>query len=92
MVGTPRQLSTKADWFNAVKYAKTTGEGKAAMRERLLSLKLNSTILVLKTSSAGKNSEDQTPEDYEAALDPGCEKARLGFTDEEIDDLIGGLA
>jgi hypothetical protein len=91
MVGTPRQLSTKADWFNAVKYTQTTGEGKAAMRGRLLSLKLNSTILVLKASSAKKNSEDQTPEDYEAALDPGCEKVRLGFTDDEIDELIGGL-
>ena len=92
MVGLPRQLSTRADWLNAVNYAKTTGEGKATMQGRLLSLKLNSTILVLKDSSANKDSEDQTPEDYEAALDPGCEKTRLGFTDEEIDDLIGGLA
>jgi hypothetical protein len=92
MVGLPKQLNTKADWLNAVNYAKTTGEGKAVMRGRLLSLKLNSTIFVLKASSANKDSEDQTPEDYEAALDPGCEKARLGFTDEEIDELIGGLA
>jgi hypothetical protein len=92
MVGLPKQLSTKADWLNAVNYAKTTGDGKAAMRGRLLSLKNHSTILVLKKSSAGKDSEDQTPEDYESAADPGCEKARLGFTDTEIDELIGGLA
>jgi hypothetical protein len=92
MVGLPKQLSTKADWLNTVKYAKATGEGKAAMRGRLLSLKLNSTILVLKASSAKKDSEEQTPEDYEAALDPGCEKVRLGFTDDEIEELIGGLA
>jgi hypothetical protein len=91
MVGTPRQLSTKTDWLNAVKYAKAMGEGKAAMRGRLLSLKVNSTILVLKTSSAKKDSEDQTPEDYETALDAGCEKVRLGFTDDEIEELIGGL-
>jgi hypothetical protein len=92
MVGLPKQLNTKADWLNAVQYAKTTGDGKAVMRGRLLSLKTNSTILVLKTASANKDSEEQTPEDYEAALDPGCEKARLGFTDNEIDELIGGLA
>jgi hypothetical protein len=92
MVGLPKQLSTKADWLNAVQYAKTTGDGKAVTRGRLLSLKTNSTILVLKAASANKDSEEQTPEDYEAALDPGCEKARLGFTDDEIDELIGGLA
>ncbi|MDR2097691.1 MAG: hypothetical protein LBP37_04145 [Spirochaetaceae bacterium] len=91
MTGLPKQLSTKADWLNAVQHAKTTGEGKAVMRSRLLSLKLNSTILVLKKTSANKKSEDQTPEDYEAALDPGCEKVRLGFTDAEIDELTGGL-
>jgi hypothetical protein len=92
MVGLPKQLSTKADWLNAVQYARTTGDGKAVMRGRLLSLKINSTILVLKAASANKDSEEQTPEDYEAALDGGCEKARLGFTDDEIDELIGGLA
>jgi hypothetical protein len=91
MVGLPKQLSTKADWLNAVKYAKTTGDGKAVMIERLLSLKAHSTILVLKAASADKDSEEQTPEDYEAALDPGCEKIRIGFTDTEIDELIGGL-
>jgi hypothetical protein len=91
MVGLPKQLSTKADWLNAVQYAKTTGDGKAVMRSRLLSLKTHATILVLKAASVDKDSEEQTPEDYEAALDPGCEKARLGFTDAEIDELIGGL-
>jgi hypothetical protein len=92
MVGLPNKLNTKADWLNAAQYAKTTGDGKAEMSARLLSLKTHSTILVLKASSANKESEEQTPEDYEAKADPGCEKARLGFTDAEIDDLIGGLA
>jgi len=91
MVGIPKQLSTKADWLNATSYAQSTGDGKAEMRKRLLTLKQNSTILVLKTSAQGKDSEDQTPEDFHAVNDPGCEKARLGFTDAEIDELIGGL-
>jgi hypothetical protein len=92
LVGLPNKLNTKADWLNAVQYAKTTGDGKAAMKVRLLSLKTHSVILVLKASGADKDSEEQTPEDYEAKTDPGCEKARLGFTDAEIDELIGGLA
>jgi hypothetical protein len=91
MVGVPKQLSTKADWLNAVNYAKSSGDGKAEMRGRLLSLKQNSTILVLKKSAENKNSEDQTPEDFHAVADPGCEKLKLGFTDTEIDELIGGL-
>jgi hypothetical protein len=91
LVGLPKQLSTKADWLHAVQYAKTTGNGKAEIQKRLLSLKTHCTILVLKNASKGKDSEEQTPEDYEAAIDPGCEKARLGFTDAEIDELIGGL-
>jgi len=92
MVGYPNTLSTKADLFNAFEYAKTTGDGKAALRSRLLSIKNNTTILVLKKASAGKKSEDQTPEDFEAVNDPGAEKIRLGITDAEIDELIGGLA
>jgi hypothetical protein len=91
MVGIPKQLSTKADWLHAASYAKSTGDGKAEMRARLLSLKNNSTILVLKKSAESKNSEDQTPDDFHAVGDPGCEKLKLGFTDTEIDELIGGL-
>ena len=91
MVGLPKQLSTKTDWLNAVNYAKSTGDGKAVMRNRLLSLKQNTKILVLKKSSAGKDSEEQTPDDFEAVNYPGAEKIRLGFTDTEINELIGGL-
>jgi hypothetical protein len=92
MVGLPKQLSTKQDWLNAVNYAKTKNGGKAEIKNRLLSLKTHCTILVLKKASTRKEAEEQTPEDYETAIDPGCEKARLGFADAEIDELIGGLA
>ena len=91
MVGFPNTLSTKADLLNAYEYAKTTGDGKPALRARLLTIKQNTKILVLKKSSANKDSEDQTPEDFEAVNDPGAEKIRLGITDAEIDELIGGL-
>ena len=91
MVGFPKTLSTKADWLNAYSYAITTGDGKATLKTRLLSLKENSKMFVLKKSSMGKDSEDQTPEDFEAVDNPGAEKIRLGMTDAEIDELIGGL-
>ena len=91
MVGIPKQLNTKTDVLNAFNYAVSTGDGKAALRARLLSLKNNTTILVLKNSAKDKNSDEQTPEDYHAVADPGCEKLRLGFTDVELDELIGGL-
>jgi len=91
MVGYPNTLSTKTDLLNAYRYAKTTGDGKAALRARLLTIKENTKILVLKSSSASKDSEEITPEDFESVNDPGAEKIRLGITDAEIDELIGGL-
>jgi hypothetical protein len=91
MVGFPKQLKTKQDWLNAFAYAKASGEGKAELSGLLLELKSHTTVLVLKNASKNKPAEEQTPDDYEAKPDPGCEKIRLGFTDSEIDTLIGGL-
>jgi hypothetical protein len=91
MVGLPKTLNTKKDWLNAVEYAKATGDGKGVMRSRLLELKNNTTMLVLKPSAASKPSEEQTPEDFKSVANPGCEKLRLGFTDAEIDQAIGEL-
>jgi hypothetical protein len=91
MVGMPKTLKTRKDWINACEYAKSTGTGKAALAARLQSLKNDKFMLVLKDSSADKPAEEQTPEDYESVIDPACEKARLGFTDGEINNLIGEL-
>ncbi|GHV90438.1 hypothetical protein AGMMS50268_09410 [Spirochaetia bacterium] len=91
MVGLPVSLSTKQDWLNAVNYAKATGDGKGTMRARLLELKSNSKMLVLKAAAEVKPPEEQTPEDFKSVDDPNCEKLRIGFTDAEIDQLIGGL-
>ncbi|MCL2093830.1 MAG: hypothetical protein FWH12_06510 [Treponema sp.] len=91
MVGLPLSLSTKQDWLNAVDYAKAKGEGKGTMQTRLSELKNNSKMLVLKAGAEKKPPEEQTPEDFKSVDDPNCEKIRLGFTDAEIDQLIGGL-
>jgi hypothetical protein len=91
MVGFPKDLKTKKDWQNAVDYAIATGSGKAELKTRLVELKGFTTVLVLKETSRGKEAEEQTPDDYEPVPDPACEKIRLGFTDSEIDKLIGGL-
>jgi hypothetical protein len=91
MIGLPKDLKTKQDWLNAVEYAKSTGEGKAELKNRLMALKNQTTVLVLKAASIDKLPEEQTEADYEPVPDPACEKLRLGFTDSEINDLIGGL-
>jgi hypothetical protein len=91
MVGFPKQLKTKTDWLNAVAYAKETGEGKTELVSSLLELKNHTMVLMLKAASKNKPAEEQTPEDYEPKPDPACEKILLGFSDSEIDELIGGL-
>jgi len=91
MVGLPENLLTKKDWYNAVDYAKSTGDGKDVMINRLNNLKQNVKINVLKESSMEKSAEEQTVDDYESVDDPNCELIRLGFTENEIDGLIRGL-
>jgi len=91
MVGLPNNLLTKKDWLNAVDFAVSTGQGRDVMIARLNGLKQNTKMNVLKNASAGKSAEDQTPDDFESVDDPNCEMLRLGFTEAEIDGLIGRL-
>jgi hypothetical protein len=91
MVGFPKNLLTKQDYLNAVTFANSSGEGKNVILSALNGLKINNKINVLKKASAGKPADEQTLEDYEAIVDPNCEMIRLGFTIEEIDNLIRGL-
>jgi hypothetical protein len=91
MVGIPNNLSTKKDYFNAAEYVNSTGNGKDVLIARLNSLKQNTKMNVLKETSAGKSAEDQTPEDFQSVDDPNCEMARLGFTEAEVDGLIGSI-
>lgn len=91
MVGFPKELKTKQDWLNAANYAKSTGEGKALIKSRLLELKSHTTVLVLKPASANKPAEEQTEADFKLVDDPNCEKLRIGFTDQEIDQLMEEL-
>jgi len=91
MIGLPIDLFTKKDWRNAVDYAISTGTGKDVMASRLQGLRQNTKMNVLRAESADKPSEDLTPEDFEAIDNPNSEFARLGFTNAEIDGLIGRL-
>jgi len=91
MIGLPENLLTKKDWYNAVDYAKSTGDGKGVMVSRLNNLMRNTKINVLKNSSKNVPADEQTPEDYEAVDDPNCELTRLGFTEAEIEGLIRSL-
>ena len=91
MIGIPNELFTKKDWYNAVEYVKTTGNGKSVMIARLNNLKSNTTINVLKKAAEKKEADELTPDDFEPADDPNCEFARLGFTIAEVDNLIGSI-
>lgn len=97
MFGIPQNLSTKQDWLNALAFVETTGNGKTEMKKRFLSLKQNSTMLVPKNEKKGRGNKEGTeaaelaPEDFHAVDDPGSEKNRLGFSDAELDEIIGRL-
>jgi len=91
MVGLPNIILTKQDWLNAVDYARSTGKGKDVMIARLTGLKQNTKINILKLTSQDKPAEEQTPDDFEPVDDPNCDLIRLGFTEREINNLIGAL-
>ena len=84
-------LRTKQDYLNAAAYAKQSGEGKTALTARLCRMKTSVTRMDLKESSRAMRADRQHQEDYIPVQDPCCEMRRLGFTEEEIDELIGGL-
>ena len=91
MVGFPKELRTKQDILNAVDFVKSSESDKAILISRLEGLKSNTKMMVLKKTSESKPAEEQTPDDYELKPDPNCEMKRLGFTEADIDKLIGGL-
>jgi len=91
MVGIPNNLLTKKDYYNAVDYVISTGDGKSVLIARLNNLKANITINVLKETSAGKDAEELTADDFQPESDPNCELNRLQFTEAEVDSLIGRL-
>jgi hypothetical protein len=91
MVGFPKNLLTKQDYENAVEFVNSGGAGRDVLIARLTGLKSFNKINVLKSGSAGKPAEEQTPDDYKAIDDPNCEMIRLGFSVEEINALIGRL-
>jgi hypothetical protein len=91
MVGFPKNLLTKQDYLNAVEFVNSGGGGRDILIQGLMGLKSFNKINVLKSGSAGKPAEEQTPEDYKAIDDPNCAMIRMGFSIEEIDDLIGRL-
>lgn len=91
MTGFPKELHTKQDFLNAVRYVKAGGEGKEILIARLERMKVSTTMMALKESSKSKRAEKQQQEDYIPVPDPNCEMRRLGFTENEIDSLIGGL-
>ncbi len=84
MIGFPTILKTKKDWQHAVDYVKESRMNRKELVSELENLRDNVYMNVLKESSKGKDPEEMTPDDFEKAEDPNCEKKRLGISDEEI--------
>lgn len=91
MIGVPNDLRTKQDFLNAVESVIATGEDKAILIARLEGVKATVTMMELKESGRSKRADQQLQEDYASVPDPNCEMRRLGFSEEEIDGLIGRL-
>lgn len=91
MLGYPSELRTKSDYINAYNYALQGGEGRELLAARLEALKATVCYMGLKDESYSKRAEKQHQEDYEPKPDPNCEMRRLGFSEAEIDELLGGL-
>ena len=91
MIGFPTQFKTKQDYLNAYEYVLNGGEGKNLLAARLRWLKETTTAQGLKASSWSKRAEKQQQYDYEPVVDVNCEMLRLGFSVDEINELIGGL-
>jgi hypothetical protein len=63
---------------------------KNELRSRLVALKNTRHIKVLK-DGINKPAEEQTPDDYEDALDLASPFVRSGLSEGEVDTMIGAL-
>ena len=91
MKGFPKDLRTKQDYIHAAACVKENSEDRTILLARLERMKASTTRMGLNESAKSKPAEKQHQEDYEPVPDPCCEMRRLGFTEEELDRLIGGL-
>lgn len=91
MIGFPHELRTKQDYLNAADYARRTGEGRELLAARLRQIKATRTYMGLRDEAYAMPAEKQHQENYEPKPDPNCAMERLGFTEAELDALLGGL-
>jgi hypothetical protein len=91
MYGLPREFNSQADILNSIDYANKKPQHKSQLIRMLLDLRDNTTILVLKDSSKGKDPEEQTPDDFQPVSDPNAKLFQLGLTSKKINQLLGGL-
>jgi hypothetical protein len=91
MVGIPQNLNTHQDWINAQQYALNgTSENRGALITMLEGIRNTGTIKVLKEGVTAPP-EEQTPDDYEDAIDELSPLVLSGLTIEEIDAMIAEL-
>ena len=92
MVGLPATLATRQDWLHAHEYVRQKNNPalKEEFRLRLAALNETRGMKILK-QGVDKPAEEQTPEDYEDALDPLSPFATSGLSEDEIARMTGEL-
>jgi len=96
MLGIPQVINTKQDWLNTFNYVAANSNLNVDMKKEfvasLRALKSSGSTLILKTSVAKKDPDEQTPDDFELVVDQKSSLARSGLTIADIDAMIAQLS
>ncbi len=87
MYGFPKHLNTKQDYQNIVDQARAgelSVDDATKALDNLLATRMG---FFLKEESLAKPADELSAEDYFLDVDPGSPMERLGFTEEEINEL-----
>ena len=90
MKGLPKYLRSRKEWEDAVEYAYRNPGQRQEMVRRLEALKDASTMLVL-SSGAPTDPEEQTPEHFEPVYDHASPLVVSGLSTDEINAMINRL-
>lgn len=88
MIGFPKDLKTKQDYLNAVEYTERTGEGREYLLARFRRMLASTTYNGLKDDAYAMRPERQHQENYEKKYDVNCIMNHLGFSRQDVEELI----
>lgn len=90
MKGLPVYLQTRSDWKHAYEYALMHPDARDEFISRLAALKASKTMKTLK-QGVSKPAEELVAEDFAEEPDPASPFMQVGFSDQEVDEMISNL-